>query len=204
MKKRNLEALFTYNFIIGMFFFVGFILGMVLSFTTSSDDAQRNLPWLDSALMYLKHGEIYYGDMLFYVLKKRLPVVLIMTLLCFWKKGKLVLLTGVGVFGGFVGYFITEFILAKGILGSLLFLVILFPHYLCYVYGYYKALQLTNAASVKQYDINRVGQKEWADIGLNDREIIKKILPMAVVIIGILFECYVNSFFLKLFLKIFM
>lgn len=202
MKKRNFERFLQMDFLIITLFLVGFLAGMLFAFVGKGQGEE--LEWLESLLMYLKYGEIHYGDMLFYVLKKRLTVILILVILCLSGKGNYILLAGVGLAGAFTGYYITEFIMVKGILGSLFFVVSILPHYICYVYGYYKALMLLNRKRVIKENINRAGQYEGALSRMNDRELLKTIAPFAVVIIGILLECYVNPFFVKIFLKIFM
>lgn len=182
----------------------GFILGMVLSFVLGKNQIEESLIWLDNLLMYLKYGEIRYADMLYYVLQKRVSVLFVLIILCFSNKGKYIILGGVGVAGGFAGYFLTEFILAKGILGSLLFLCFIFPHYLCYGYGYYKLLMhFMKDRSNKEF-INRCGQKDGAVSIKKEVVLVKKMVPFIVVITGMLLECYVNPFFVKIFLKIFM
>ena len=142
--------------------------------------------------------------MLFYVLKKRIAVIVFWVILCLSGKGKYFLLGGVGVYGAFVGFYITEFIIIKGILGSLFFAVCIFPHYLFYAYGYYKALLYLNNKNITRENINQIGQNTKALSYAKHAKTAKILAPFAVVIIGIMLECYVNPFLVKIFLKIFM
>ncbi len=204
MKIRYLDRCVEPKVIIYLLLLGGFLTGMVLAFAGMDESAAQGQLWLEPVLTYLQYGEVQYVDMLFYVLRKRLSFILLLFILCMSGKGKYFLLGIVGVVGGFAGYYITEFIFAKGILGSLLFICSIFPHYLCYAYAYYRLLLFVlNYQSPKQI-INQVSQKQVPFIERNERDLIKKLLPIAVVIIGILLECYVNPFFLKIFLKIFM
>lgn len=202
MGVRRLEQYMKPNIIIYVLLLGGFLIGMVISFAGSNGVGMMELSWLDSTIMYLKYGEIQYLDMLFYVIKKRLSVILILLLLCMSGKGKYFLLGGVALAGCFLGFFVSEFIICKGIMGSIFLFICLFPHYLCYIYAYYQLLM--SIQNKTEYSINQSGQWNLKRSNINGRNIIKKMWPIAVVIIGILLECYVNPFFLKIFLKFFM
>lgn len=204
MKIRRFKRYLQPKAMIYLLLIVGFLVGMILSFSMMDPERNKELLWLDQILMCLKYGEINYGIMIFYVLKKRISAILLIIILCLSEKGKYILLGGVVVVGGFMGYFITEFIIAKGILGSMLFFVSIFPHYLFYGYAFYRLLMALLIHKTNKSDIKRMGQNSAPDFGYKDRNIVKKLAPFAVVIIGILLECYVNPFFLKIFLKIFM
>lgn len=203
LKYRHYEQYIKSENLIYIIFLVSFIVGMLLSFLFQKNDAQEAL-WLEQILQYVKYGEIQYGDMLFYVLKRRVITIVIIILLCISGRGKYFLMGGVGLAGGFAGFYITEFVVAKGILGSLLFAVSIFPHYICYAYGYMCLLHWMIKTTKKQTSINQGSQKKISFSNINTQNMIKKLPPVAVVIMGILLECYVNPFILKLFLKIFM
>lgn len=204
MKIKYLDRHIEPKLLIYLLLLGGFLIGMVLAFIGMEETDAQGVFWLDNILMYLQYGDVQYGDMLFYVLRKRITFILLLVILCMSGKGKYFLLSGVGVAGGFVGYFITEFIIAKGILGSLIFVFSIFPHYLCYAYAYYRLLIFILKFQGHTQTINQLGQKQFLAGEKSERDLLKKILPVAVVIIGILLECYVNPFFLKIFLKIFM
>lgn len=184
-------------------FFAGFVLGVVFAFLYQNKSGDLPYQWLESAFMYLKYGEVDYGEMLFYVLKKRFTMLFILLLICLTGKGKYILTGGGALVGGFFGFFITEFIQYKGIIGSGLFCVTIFPHYICYLYGYYVLINLLSRARNNKTSINQVGQYSSINIRREEQKFIKKYSVLAVVIIGMLLECYVNPFFVKLFLKIF-
>lgn len=203
MKYRHYEQYIKPKTYIYIIFLVSFLVGVLLSFLFQKDEAQGIL-WLDHILQYVKYSEIQYGEMFFYVLKRRIIVIAIIILLCISGRGKYFLMGGVGLAGGFCGFYITEFVVAKGILGSLLFAVGIFPHYICYTYGYMCLLNWIMKTSKKHIDINQSSQKKSSFTNINTQKMIKKLAPVAVVIMGILLECYVNPFILKLFLKIFM
>lgn len=190
--------------LIYILFLAGFIFGMIMPFIRLKQESGEEIFWLDNVLLYLKYGEIQYGDLLFYVLKKRVLWMIVFILLGLSEKGKYILLGVVGVAGAFSGYYITEFVIAKGILGILLFITSIFPHYLCYGYSYVYYLIFSNQSSKKTNEINHMSQNKFRLRSIEGKKIIKKITPIAVVIIGIALECYVNPIFLKLFLKIFM
>lgn len=204
MRAGRLEQYIKPNIIIYMLFLGGFLIGMVISFAGSKGMGTLELSWLDSTIMYLKYGEIQYLDMLFYIIKKRLGTILLLLLLCMSGKGIYFLLGGVVLAGGFLGFFVSEFILSKGIMGSIFLFISLFPHYLCYMFAYYQLLKFVQNRGNIKININQFGQQKTKNITTDGHNIIKKLSPIAVVIIGMLMECYVNPFFLKIFLKIFM
>lgn len=204
LKYRRFEKYLHLNTIIYLMFLGGFLLGMFLGFLVVKDGNEQGFLWLEHILQYIKYGEIQYGDLLFYVLRRRITFIVILAFLCMSGKGKYILMGGVAIAGGFVGFFVTEFVIIKGILGSALFAVSIFPHYLCYGYSYLCLLQWIAKKRNSQITINRDSQKKMHFSDLNTKDLIKKLAPIAVVIMGILLECYVNPFFAKLFLKIFM
>lgn len=190
--------------IVIVLFFAGFVFGMVLAFLYQNNNSDLQYQWLDSAFTYLKYGEVDYGEILFFVLKKRIGLILLLLLICLTGKGKYILTGGGALAGGFCGFFITEFIRYRGIVGSGLFFVTIFPHYICYVYGYYVLIGLLFYNKTGGSGVNQVGQYNFAKVPLKEHNLIKKYAPIAVVIIGMLLECYVNPFFVKIFLKFFM
>ncbi len=204
MKYRRFERYLHPNTIIYLLFLGGFLIGMFLAFLLVKGGNEQGLLWIEHILQYMKYSEIQYGDFVFYVLKRRITFIVILALLCMSGKGKYLLLGGMAIAGGFVGFYITEFVIAKGILGSVLFAVSIFPHNLCYGYSYLFLLQWLIKRRNKQTAINRDGQNERHFREVNTKDLLKKMTPVAVVIMGILLECYVNPIILKLFLKIFM
>ncbi len=203
MKYRHYERYIKPETFIYIIFFISFLAGIIIFFVFQKDEVQGIL-WLEHILQYVKYSEIQYGDMFLYVLKRRIIMIAIIVLLCISGKGKYFLMGGVGLAGGFAGFYIIEFVVMKGILGSVLFAVSLFPHYLCYAYGYICLLRGLMKVTKKANIINRDSQNKICFSDINTKDLMKKLSPVAVVIIGILLECYVNPFILKLFLKIFM
>ncbi len=204
MKKYRFDLNLRPENVLIVLLFAGFMIGMILSFLSHGNATDMSYEWLNTSLMYLRYGEINYGDVLFYVLKKRCIVVLFLFLICMTGKGRFLLPLGGAVVGVFCGFYITEFICCKGILGCGLFLITLFPHYICYAYGYYVLVAMLSKGMVRKKEINRLGQSGGFAIAENYGNMLKKYTPIAVVIMGIVLECYVNPFFLKIFLKIFM
>lgn len=204
MKKYKYDLNIRPENVLIILLFSGFILGMIFSFFTHGNREEVEADWLNTALLYLRYGEINYGDMLFYVLKKRCTVIIFLFLICMTAKGRVLLPLGGAVAGAFCGFYITEFICCKGILGSGLFFVTIFPHYLCYAYAYYVLVTMRWNETAIRKEINRLGQSGNIIVTGKQRNILKKYTPIAVVIIGMVLECYVNPFIIKIFLKIFM
>ncbi len=204
MKKHKINPDVRPEIILVILFFACFVIGMIISFMVHGESPDERYQWLNTSLMYLRYGEINYGDVLFYVLKKRCSIIFLLFLICMTGKGRLFLPVGGAIAGAFCGFYVTEFVCCKGILGSGLFIMTLFPHYICYAYGYYALVALFSRSTVARKNINRSGQYKERPVTGNRIDFIKKYVPIAVVIIGIVLECYVNPFFLKIFLKFFM
>lgn len=97
-------------------------------------------------------------------------------------------LTGCGF--GMGGFIMTQ---RFGIPGALGYLFIILPHYICYFYAYEKCYK------------NDYQSQQKGGIGRQNREKTgENLLITGVVIMGILLECYVNPFFIKLFVKLFL
>ena len=95
------------------------------------------------------------------------------------------LMTGFGF--GIGGFAMFRRLGMSGIVG---YFMMIMPHYLCYLSGYGIC-----------WDIDYTGQEKSGLEG----DIIRKIMAgLGVVIIGILLECYVNPFFIKLFINLFL
>ena len=204
MKIRQIVRNLNIDTLVYLLLVIGFFLGMVLAFVWNGVEGPMLKSWLDSTIMYLKYGQIQYFDLLFFVLKKRMGELLLLLLFCMTNKKQYFLLGIVALAGGFAGVYISEFIMCKGILGSVLFVISIFPHFLCYIYFYRWVLQLQKNSSENANVVNQFGQYYTNRTPINSNHFVRKIAPFAAVIMGILLECYVNPFFLKLFLKIFM
>lgn len=79
---------------------------------------------------------------------------------------------------------------AAGVAG---YLCLIMPHYLCYFYAY-----------DTYQNIDQISQRKREKNDFKKADGISKLVILGVVIIGILLECYVNPFFIKLFVKIFL
>lgn len=183
--------------VILLVFGIAFVIGMLFAFFLGKNNVETEAEWLDSIMLYLRYGTIYYNEFSLYVLQKRINTAFVLLLVCMTGYSVHILLAGIGVFGLICGYMITRYIIIKGIMGSVFFAISLFPHYICYLYGYFMLLEFMRKKNNKNTCVNQCSQFgkafEW-----------KNMLPIAVVIIGLLMECYVNPFFVKIFLKIFM
>ena len=97
-------------------------------------------------------------------------------------------LTGCGFgMGGFI--MVQRF----GMMGALGYLFMILPHYICYFYAYGGCYE--NDYSGQYGENNR--KRNYGKTG-------KNLLIIGVVIMGIVLECYVNPFFIKLFTNLFL
>lgn len=97
-------------------------------------------------------------------------------------------LTGCGFgMGGFI--MVQRF----GMPGALGYLFMILPHYICYFYAYGGCFENDHYSQQEK----RGGKRNYEKTG-------KNFLITGVVIMGILLECYVNPFFIKLFVNLFL
>ena len=204
MRYKKTNYFLSEKNIFYIFIFLGFLFGMVLSFVYKGKNGIEDEVWLDNLLLSLQYGDIYYNSMFFYVLKKRFHVLFIILILYISKIGKYTLLVGPVCIGGIFGFFITQFIQCKGILGCILFVTMMFPHAFFYCYSYYIIFNKIFYLLFKKNIIDCNGQSEKQKYIKNTLNLTEYILPVIVVIIGMLLECYVNPFLMKIFLKIFL
>lgn len=143
-------------------------------------------------------GEIEYLDykktaFLIYLIKIRgVQLAFIILMAYIRKKG-----AGLGIWafmtGSGFGIGVYAMLSRWGPIGLLGYLMMIFPHYLCYLYAYVMYAKI---------DLN--GQSNKRTIYRRTDNFISKMSIIGVVIIGIVSECYVNPFFIKLFSKIFL
>lgn len=140
--------------------------------------------------MHMEYSSISY---LGYLLKIRgIQVAFIILMACFNRKRMGLFLwawmTGCG-FG--IGIFMM--IKRWGPVGIIGYLFLILPHYLLYFYGY---------SEWQKNDC--LGQQGGRRGNLNGGTLRRNIAFLGVVIIGILMECYVNPFFVKIFSNLFL
>lgn len=126
-----------------------------------------------------------------YILKLRgtqIVVLVIFRLLKKEKIGNFLWLWMIGVGMGIGAYF---FVSTYQIFGFIIFLAFLFPHYIFYLFAYYKSNQ--NDRNSQYSSIRKASRKGY---------IVQKLGIMLVVIIGILTEFYVNPYIINFFGKI--
>ena len=129
---------------------------------------------------YVKSG------FLFYLIKTRgIQVAIVILFMGLHKRKQGLSLWGIitGVGFGIGGYAMFRRLGMSGILG---YFMMIMPHYLCYLSAYGIC-----------WDIDYNSQLERGFMG-------KMTAGLGVVIIGILLECYVNPFFIKLFINLFL
>lgn len=139
---------------------------------------------------YLRNETVSYFVYLLKVRGLQLAFVILMS--CIGRK-KL----GLGIWGWLtgIGFGIGEYAMVKkwGMPGVPGYLFLILPHYLCYFYSY-----------IQYVKIDYFGQNKSIRKDAGTGSLGAKMMLIGVVIIGILLECYVNPFFVKLFSKIFL
>lgn len=141
-------------------------------------------------IQYLDYKKTAYLIYLIKIRGMQLAFIIFMTYIR--KKGM-----GLGIWafmtGSGFGMGIYAMLSRWGAVGIAGYLMVIFPHYLFYFYAY--------AMYIK---IDSNGQTVKGNYRKDRGYPVTKMSIVGVVIIGILFECYVNPFFIKLFSKIFL
>lgn len=143
-------------------------------------------------------GEIQYLDYkktayLIYLIKIRGIQLAFIMFMAYIRKKR----TGLGIWafmtGSGFGTGLYAMLLRWGPIGILGYLMMIFPHYLCYFYAYSMYIKIDSNS-----------QKMTRTIHRETNYLVSKMSIIGVVIIGIWAECYVNPLFIKLFSKIFL
>lgn len=141
-------------------------------------------------MQYLEYNRIAY---LSYLIKMRgVQIAFIIFMACIHKKR-----AGLGIWAWMtgIGFGVGAYAMLQkwGVFGVPGYFMMMLPHYLCYFYAYSKS-----------YSIDYIGQNQRRGSMGEGGRMLQKMIIIGVVIIGILTECYVNPFFIKLFSKIFL
>lgn len=133
------------------------------------------------------------GVYLFYLLKIRGLQVGFVVLMSYLHKKELGAFIWAWITGIGFGIGLYAMIQQWGYIGLIGYVMMLFPHYLCYLFSYYQYLK-----------IDQRSQNQKAKSYIRGGKTGNRLTILGVVIIGIILECYVNPFFLKFFSKIFL
>ena len=168
-------------------FLACFLVGIVLANLLGADSFQKNGSLTRYYLKQFQYTDIQSQELLWHVGCNR--VVLFLGLLVFGTipKGKLIHVLFVAWSGFAYGYFCVITISAFGAKGLLLCLLALFPQFLAYVPAYFGLVRLAE---------HRREHAGW-------RGMVAIVLLLAVLIVGILLESYINPLILQKILKFF-
>ena len=162
-------------------FLACFLVGIVLANLLGADSFQKNGSLTRYYLKQFQYTDIQSQELLWHVGCNR--VVLFLGLLVFGTipKGKLIHVLFVAWSGFAYGYFCVITISAFGAKGLLLCLLALFPQFLAYVPAYFGLVRLA------EHRREHAGWRGMAAI----------VLLLAVLIVGILLESYINPLILQ-------
>lgn len=165
--------------VLGIFCGVGFVIGIIYENITHMGKQSGEAFLEEEALLQLMENNIVSVDFFFYVLRMRIRMLLPVCVigLVKWKK---IFVNLFLMWTGFLfGVFLAGAIIGQGIAGMLMCLVMLFPHMLFYIFGYYVIL----------WNFYRYPELRW-----NARKIAVCVVAF---LVGMLLETYINPWLVK-------
>ncbi len=183
-----------------VFFLAGFLLGVLYIYFAGDSNGEGVDFFSVQNLMQFKYVEIVHEEYFLYLLRKRVGVLLVLTVLSLALAGKYLLSGFLMLFGCSMGSLLSVLIVRCGLKGMLLFFGLILPQdfvYLPAVFGWVAVLSEWNEGVFG-------GRNVMYRRGGGKRGKLKRILFLCgVTIIGILLECYVNPVVVKWCLEIF-
>lgn len=165
--------------VLGVFCGVGFVIGIIYENIIHMGKQSGEAIFDEKALMQVMERSIVSVDYFFYVLRMRIRMLLPVCVigLVKWKK---IFVNLFLMWTGFLfGVFLAGAVIEQGIAGLLLCMVMLFPHMLFYIFGYYVIL----------WNFYRYPEQRWN---------IRKIAVCIVVFLaGMVLETYINPWLVK-------
>ncbi|MBQ7973264.1 MAG: hypothetical protein IJ291_07405 [Lachnospiraceae bacterium] len=191
-RKQNLLILFP----------VGFFLGIILGISVFRIASGKEI--VASCLSALRDIEIYYPAFLCYVIWARVVDIMFYVIIVFIPPGPMLYFIRVLFLGVQCGCMITGFAWVEGFTGIAVFILGCFPHWLLYAPALYAGYDYFLVIWSGVHNNDRNSQTKNVYFHHTSSHFFKGILLLGVVvIIGMLTECYVNSFFVKLFTNFF-
>ena len=162
-------------------FLICFVAGIILANMLGADGVQKNGSLTRYYLKQFQYTDIQVEELLWHVGCNRLVVFLLLFMFSMIPRGKYAHGLFVAWSGFAYGYFCVLSISAFGILGLVLCLLALFPHFLAYVPVYLGMLQISEHPRE---------HKGW-------HRFVAVMLLLLLLIIGILLESYINPIILQ-------
>lgn len=183
-----------------VFFLAGFLIGVLYIYFTGSYQNGENDFLSVQNLMQVMYMDIASEDYFYFLLRKRLGVLLVLVLLSLALPGKYMLLGFLMIFGCSMGSMLSVLVVRYGIKGMLLFLGLVFPQDIIYIPAiFWWVWLLTEWNEGMIFRMDPIRRRRGSGI----RTAWTMAVLIGVTIIGILLECYVNPIVVNFCLKIF-
>lgn len=187
-KKSEGRKITVYH--LDMVFFLTFFVGILWANLLGENSKNRFFMLNEYYIQQLKYTKVDGTNLLLYILEKRIPILILLVLLSFTLAGILTQVVFVSYFGASFGFLCVMAITNFGWKGLVYVGGFLFPHYIFYLIWYLLFLKVFKNV------------KEGIPTGKKEYLMQAGILTL-IMIVGILFESYVNPVFLQKILKIF-
>lgn len=183
-----------------LFFLAGFFIGVIYIYFMGASGATEEDFLSVQNLMQVTYMDVVYEEYFWFLVKKRIGILLVLVAASFALPGKYLLLGFLMVFGCSMGSMLSVLIVRYGLKGILLFLGLVFPQDLIYipvVLRWEHVLERWNEGIFWRRNAMRQRRSgRWYGGG-------RVVVLLMVTIIGILLECYVNPLVVNWCLKFF-
>lgn len=188
---------------IGTFFFTGFIAGILIMYFGKSALLESTGLLDENTFVDMKYMTVDSSALFYYVLRKRMGSVLVLTILSTTYLGLLVCTIFSTWYGAASGAFMSALVIRYGIKGLFLAVVSIFPQYILYFPAFAALLILCDEINRKiyfqKYGYPGTGGKAKAFSG----KMAAFLAIIAVIFVGCVLESFCNPKILLAFLKIF-
>lgn len=182
-----------------VFWLAGFVIGVLFSYFSAGDSKELAAYMGMQNMMEIALGRIDTHRYLFYLIRQRGMIFLILLFGAMTIMGNYILsafLMFLGISMGTMGVFLLSHYGGKGFF---LFLALFFPQIICYVPAIYYIVRFLTVLHDRVFGERNIRYVS-RDKMLSPRQIMRAI---GVTITGILLECYVNPVFVKFVMKLF-
>lgn len=182
-----------------VFWLAGFVIGVLFSYFSAGDSKELAAYMGMQNMMEIALGRIDTHRYLFYLIRQRGMIFLILLFGAMTIMGNYILsafLMFLGISMGTMGVFLLSHYGGKGFF---LFLALFFPQIICYVPAIYYIVRFLTVLHDRVFGERNIRYVS-RDKMLSPRQIMRAI---GVTITGVLLECYVNPVFVKFVMKLF-
>ncbi len=199
-RNRNINELLSRKQNVFILFPAGFICGVIFGALILKEEQLKAVP--EFLVKCLKEITVYYPLLFLYVIYERLKNFIFLFFCSFLPLGPYLYVCIIALLGMSVGVMIYGFAVCAGFSGIAFVLVSFFPHGIFYLFMFYYGYDYFLLSWMRRQGADLHSQLVKGEpLMVYGVKIQKLYIPIAVAIMGVLTECYVNPFFVKMFVN---